>query len=125
MTEKPRTITGAELKAFLDDFPKGWWMEEEEYTLWAEADDAFIAPLDGVFELRRLGYLVSSDFKGNTKSFEDAYDEWLGAEPKEKIIVFKVGIEKVDEVRQALAAIGITLPEDNLKQDSDDTPDPV
>ena len=46
-------------------------------------------------------------------------------------IIQKPGLEAspgrtpLDEVRQALAAIGITLPEDNLKQDPNDTPDPV
>lgn len=112
-------ITGAEFRDFYQNhWPKGYWHEDAEYEI-EDDHGVFILADDAILDVEKLGYLDNGK-KGETKSFAEAWQEFVGARPDVEILSFKVPAAQVTAFLAAAAQLGL----EPVRANEDEAPSP-
>lgn len=99
-------ITGAQFRDFYQNhWPQGYWHEDAEYEIEDEFG-TFILADDAILDVDKMGYLDSGR-KGDTKSFAEAWNEFIGAHPDVEIVTFRVPSAQFEALLAAAAELGI------------------
>lgn len=99
-------ITGAQFREFYQNhWPQGYWHEDAEYEIEDELG-TFILADDAILDVDKLGYLESGK-KGDTKSFAEVWNEFIGARPDVEIVTFRVPSAQLEAILTAAAELGI------------------